>query len=247
MLLDKQENCYLQKDGRFLTYTRNCEQKATIGIVKSMLKIPPGHNGVMPIKIKGHTFTGHTAYFISNQDSTKGKDPNINIVNGIHNIKGKTSVNILGSDYTNKHIMFNKGEYVGYLEPTIEDIEEERNLHFHGNPDAHTTNSITTHWMMAEQVKPDTFEPPCHKLKPSIEAKLEALLKEYTSQFTQDETSIRTTPLTEMTIDTGNTEPILHKPYPITMKHYQWVKDETEELHTAKVIQGSLSSWLHPS
>ena len=69
---------------------------------------------------------GHIAYFISNQDYAKGKDPNINIVNGIHNIKGKTSVNILVSNYTNKHIMFSQGEYVGHLEPTIEDIDEEK-------------------------------------------------------------------------------------------------------------------------
>ena len=53
--------------------------------------------------------------------------------------------------------------------------------------------------MMVEQVKQGTFEPPHHKLKPSIEAKLKALLKEYVSQFAQDETSIDTTPLTEMT------------------------------------------------
>ena len=57
--------------------------------------------------------------------------------------------------------------------------------------------------MMAEQVEPDAFELPCHKLKPSIAVKLEALLKEYASQFTQDETSIGTTPLTKMMIDTG--------------------------------------------
>ena len=125
---DKEKNCYIQKDSRFLTYTRNCEQKATIGIVKSALKIPPRHNGIRPIKIKGHPITGHTAYFTSDQDFTKGKDPNINIINGIHNIKGKTSVNILVSDYTNKHITFNKGEYVGHLEPTIVDIEE-RKIH----------------------------------------------------------------------------------------------------------------------
>ena len=24
---DKAENCYIQKDGKFLTYTRNCDQK----------------------------------------------------------------------------------------------------------------------------------------------------------------------------------------------------------------------------
>ena len=57
----------------FLTYTWNCEQKATIGIVKSTLKIPPRHNGIIPIKTKGQTIKGHMAYFISNQDSTKGK------------------------------------------------------------------------------------------------------------------------------------------------------------------------------
>ena len=60
--------------------------------------------------------------------------------------------------------------------------------------------------MMSKHVEPDSFEPPCHKPKPSIEAKLEALLKEYASQFTQDETSIGTTPLTKMTIDTGTSE-----------------------------------------
>ena len=73
----------------FSQYTRNCEWKATIGIVKSTLKIPPRHNGIIPIKIKGDTITGHMAYFISSQGSTKGKYPNINIVNDINNTKGK--------------------------------------------------------------------------------------------------------------------------------------------------------------
>ena len=31
---DKEKNCYIQKDGIFLTYTQNFEQKVTIGIVK---------------------------------------------------------------------------------------------------------------------------------------------------------------------------------------------------------------------
>ena len=118
----KEKNCYIQKNGRFLTYARNCEQKATIGIVKSTLKIPPRHNGIIPIKIKGHAIKGHTAYFISNQDSTEEKDSNINIINGIQNIKGKTSVTILVSNYMNKHTTVNKGEYIGPLELTIEEI-----------------------------------------------------------------------------------------------------------------------------
>ena len=166
----------------------------------------------------------------------KGKDPNINIVNDIHNIKSKPSVNILVSNCSNKHVTFNKGEYVGHLEPTIENIDEEKNLHLHENPDAHTTSSVTTKKMMSGEVEPDTFELPCHKLKPNIKAKLETLLKEYATQFAQDETPIGTTPLTKMTIDTGNSEPVSQKPYPITMKHYQRVKDEIEKLLTAKVV-----------
>ena len=50
---DKEKNCYVQKEGNFLTYTKNCEQKATIGTIKSTLKIPPRHNGVVPVKISG--------------------------------------------------------------------------------------------------------------------------------------------------------------------------------------------------
>ena len=90
--------------------------------------------------------------------------------------------------------------------------------------------------MIPQQVEPDTFKLPHNKLKQNIEAKLEAVLKEYVSQFTQDETSIGTTPLTEMTIDTGTSEPVSQKPYLITVKHYQWVKDKLEKLLTAKVI-----------
>ena len=40
---------------------------------------------------------------------------------------------------------------------------------------------------------------------------------------------IGTTPLTEMTIDTGTSEPVSQKPYPIAMKHYQWVKGEIKK------------------
>ena len=69
---DMAKNCYIQRDGKFLTYTRNCEQKATIGIVKSTLKIPPRHNGVVPIRITGQTMKEHMAYFITDEDSTKG-------------------------------------------------------------------------------------------------------------------------------------------------------------------------------
>ena len=100
--------------------------------------------------------------------------------------------------------------------------------------------------MMAEQVKPKVFNPPHHKLTTNIQNELNTLLKEYESQFAKDETSIGTTPLTSMMIDAGNSDPVSQKPYPISMKHYQWVKEEIEKLLTAKVICTSRSSWLAP-
>ena len=86
---DKEKKCYIQIEGKFLTYTKNCEQKATIGTVKSTLKIPPQHNGVVPIKISGPIIKEQLAYFITDDKTTKGRHPNINIINGIYKIKGK--------------------------------------------------------------------------------------------------------------------------------------------------------------
>ena len=100
--------------------------------------------------------------------------------------------------------------------------------------------------MMAETVTPDTFNPPCHELSNAIQHELNTLLQDYESQFAKDETSIGTTPLTSMMIDTGDSNPISQKPYPIAMKHYQWVKEEIEKLLTAKVICSSRSSWSAP-
>ena len=180
------------------------------------------------------------AYFITDDNSTKERDPKINIINGIHKIKGKTSVNILVSNYTNKHITFSKGEYTGHLEPTItEDTTIDQ-------PDTHSPNSVTLQKMMAEQVQPNIFDPPHYKLKPGIQSKLDVLLNEHESQFAKEETSIGTMLLMEMTIDTGNSDPISQKPYPIAMKNYQWVKEEIEKLLTAKVICSSRSSCSAP-
>ena len=81
-------------------------------------------------------------------------------------------------------------------------------------PEIHPTNSVTLKRIMAEQVQQETFNPPHHKLKPSIECKLKALLKEYASQFANDKMTIGTTPLMEMTIDTDNSNPLSQKTLP---------------------------------
>ena len=51
--------------------------------------------------------------------------------------------------------------------------------------------------------------------------------------------SIGMTPLTSITIDTGTANPVSQKPYPIAMKHHDWVKNEIEKLLDAKVICSS--------
>ena len=109
--------------------------------------------------------------------------------------------------------------------------------------ETHQTNSITLKKIMAEMVTPDTFNSPCHELSTAEQNDLDLLLWEYESQFAKDETSIGTTPMTSMTIDTGTSKHISQKPYSMAMKHYQWVKDEIEKLLAAKVIHTSRSSW----
>ena len=147
-------------------------------------------------------------------------------------------MNVLVSNYTNKHLTFHKGKYVGHLEP----IE----LHSTDQGETHQANSITLKKMMSETVMSDTFNPPHHKISTPVQNSLELLLKEYESQFAQDETSIGMTPLTSMSIDTGTADPVSQKPYPIAMKHYNWVKNEIEKLLAARVIHSSCSSWSAP-
>ena len=149
---DKEKHCYIQWNSTFLAFTHANIPTATTGTVKSTLKIPPRHNGVVPMKISGPLITTHTAHFITDDSTPKGRDPNINIIDGIHKIKDRTMVNILISNYTNKHLTFHKGEYIGHLEPVVLDSTDQK--------DAHHTNSVTLKKIMSEIVTPDTFDPP---------------------------------------------------------------------------------------
>ena len=225
---DKDQQCYIQQNGRFLAFTHATSHRTTIGMVKSTLKVPPRHNGVIPIKISGPLITTEAAHFITDDSTPKGRDPNINILDGIHKIKNKSTVNVIVSNYTNKHLTFHKGKYIGHLEPLEQDSTD--------RGETHQANSVTLKKMMAKTVTSDTFNPPCHELSPTVQSNLKLLLEEYDSQFAQDETSIGMTPLTSMSIDTGTADPVSQKPYPIAMKHYDWVKNEIEKLLTAKVI-----------
>ena len=180
------------------------------------------------------------AYFITNDNNPMGKDPNINIISSIHKIKGKTYVNVLVSNYTNKHLTFHKGEYIRHLEPAVMDnntIEQTETYH---------TNSITLKKMIAETVTPD---PSTHHAMNYLQLSKMSLNYYYMNMnlgLHRMKLQLGTSPLTSMMIDTGTSKPISLKPYPIAMKHYQWVKDEIEKLLAAKVIHASRSSWSAP-
>ena len=149
---DKDQQCFIQWNGRFLTFTNATTQKATIGTIKSTLKMPPRHNGVVPIKISGPLIKTHTAHFVTDDSTPKGRDPSINIIDGIHKIKDRSTVNILVSNYTNKHLTLHKGEYIGHLELIELDSTDQG--------ETHQANSITLKKMMSETVTSDTFDPP---------------------------------------------------------------------------------------
>ena len=91
----------------------------------------------MPIKISGPIIEEHMAYFITDDNTSEGKDPNINIISSIHKIKGRTCVNVLVFNYTNKHLTFHKGEYTRPAEPAVMDDITLQQM------ETHQTNSVT--------------------------------------------------------------------------------------------------------
>ena len=128
-MLGTRTKTYIQWNGTFLVYTHTNTHMATTGTVKSTLKIPTRHKDVVPIKISGPLITTHMAYFLTDDSTPKGRDSNINIIDGIHKIKGRTSVNILVSNYTNKHLTFHKREYIGHLKPAVLDSTDQKDTH----------------------------------------------------------------------------------------------------------------------
>ena len=97
---------------------------------------------------------------------------------------------------------------IGHLEPPINELTQI------------SINSATTQWMLPKTVKPDSFTPPKYQLDSTIRQQLDNLLGTFKDQFMKDEMAFGTTPLTQMSIDTGDSDPVSQKPYPIAMKHY---------------------------
>ena len=75
---------------------------------------------------------------------------------------------------------------------------------------------------------------------------LEQLLTENKEAFGENERQIDTTPLVQMSVDTGDHLPIAKRPYTPSVKHYDRVREELEKLHDTGVVRESHSSWSAP-
>ena len=161
-------------------------------------------------------------------------DTEVKLIDRVHDISCNVTLQVLVINNSNQHVNFPKGMKIGHLEPPIDDL-----THI-------PINSATTQQMLPETVKPDSFTPPKYQLDTNIQQQLDNLLGTFKDQFANEKMTIGTTPLMQMSIDTGDSDPVSQKPYPVAMKHYNWVKEEIDKLLEAGVIRNSHSSWLAP-
>ena len=227
---DEEKWCYIRHNGQFLCYTEDMESGINRVSVAKTIWIPPRHNRAISVSIRGHHIKTPTACFIRSQYM----DPGVILIDGVHDILHNVTLQVLVINSSNQHVNFPKGMKIGHLEPPIDELTQI------------PINSATTQQMLPETIKPGSFTPPKCQLDSTIQQQLDNLLGTFKDQFAKDETTIGTTPLTQMSIDTGDSDPVSQKPYPIAMKHYNWVKEEIDKLLEAGVIRNSHSSWSAP-
>ena len=153
------------------------------------------------------------------------------LIDGVHDISRNVTLQVLVISNSNQHVNFPKGMKIGHLEPPIDELTQI------------PINSVTTQWILPKTIKLDSFTPPKYQLNSTTQQQLDNLLKTFKDQFAKDEMTIGTTPLTQMSINTGESDPVSPKSYPIAMKYYNWVKEEINKLLEAGVIRNSHSSW----
>ena len=106
-----------------------------------------------------------------------------------------------------------------------------------------STGFITSPADVTVYTKPKLID---HETPPEIKKALEKLCDKFQKVFSQNPADIGQTPLIEMDIPTGDSPPIAQKPYPLALKHADWVKKELLELEQAGIIVKSVSPWASP-
>ena len=117
--------------------------------------------------IKGHNLKATMEYFTSNHHVNKQPGPNIHVIEGIYNIKGRLTLHIPAANYTKKHVTFKKRPCIGHVEPSIDHMQQT------------SINSLTTQKMVDEYVQPGTFTPPLHTLPGDVRKSPNQLLETF--------------------------------------------------------------------
>ena len=79
-----------------------------------------------------------------------------------------------------------------------------------------------------------------------IRQKFEELCEQYGEALSKGNEDIGRTKLVKMDIDTGDSPPVISRPYTLPLKHYEWVQREIESLECAGIITKSMSKWASP-
>ena len=149
---DEDKRCYIRYKGQFLCDTEDMESGINRVSIAKTIHIPPKHNGVISVSIKGHDIKTPTACFIGSQYT----DTEVKLVDGVHDISCNTTLQVLVINNSNHHVNFPKGMKIGHLEPLIDDLTQI------------LINNATTQQMLPETIKPDSFTPLKYQLEPTI-------------------------------------------------------------------------------
>ena len=185
--------------------------------------------------------------------------PNLYIVPMLHNVDTYTteSVPLVLINFSVDDISFLKGEIMGFLQNQSLDISEIRTeTSTEPSPLVMKEDNVTE--VLQEQGEKKFITSPAdidvHRKVELQDAEVseehqnafKELCNEFKDIFSVDSSDIGKTPLVEMEINTGDSPPIMQKPYTLPLKHAEWVQKELEILEKAGVIVRSVSPWASP-
>ena len=117
---DEDKRCYIRYKGQFLCCTEDMESGINWVSIAKTIRIPPKHNRVISVSIKGHDIKTPTACFIGSQYT----DTVVKLIDGVHDISCNTTLQILVINNSNHHVNFPKGMKIGHLEHPIDDLTQ---------------------------------------------------------------------------------------------------------------------------
>ena len=148
-------------------------------------------------------------------------------------------------------IFLKRGEFLGHLEPSSIEINEnvkedwpKENSGWEENETIPLEKKFIT--FPAEVNTHRKMQLQDAEVAKKYKEQFKQLCKEFEDVFSKDSTDIGKMPLITMDVDTGDMQPICQKPYNLPLKHREWVQKELETLGKAGVIVRSISPWASP-